>query len=86
VYVSSMGHGNVIQGKNGMTVGLECSQLQGINACAFLKGLSNDSPWFSGVLAQGLALPGPIAAVLLPRPRNSTGACDVVTVASSLWL
>lgn len=68
----------------GNTVGLGCTQAQAINMGAFLRGLEL-SPWFQAVLAHGVALPTPLAAVYTPRPKNTRGLLDQLTIGGVLW-
>jgi hypothetical protein len=68
----------------GDAAGLACSSLQSINASIILGRLELH-PWFVSVLATVPALTSPLARILVPRPKVSTGLCDPTTFNCALW-
>jgi hypothetical protein len=84
VHMQTLVPGCAIIGGVGGVAGLACSQLQMCNACLKLSSLQHE-PWFAAVLANGPDLPGPLATLLVPRPRVSTGICDPLSCNSILW-
>ena len=67
-------------------IGLGCTLVQSLASSAFLRGMELE-PWFTAVLAHDGAnpLPGPLAAVYTPRPRNTKGLLDPVSIGATLW-
>ena len=74
---------SVIGGANG-AVGLVCTALQFGIACVQWRGLEL-LPWFRAVLAHGVPLTGTLATIYMPRPRVSSGLCDMIPFNCALW-
>jgi hypothetical protein len=68
----------------GGAAGLACTSLQYGNA-GIAMGQLELHPWFAAVLATVPALTTPLARILVPRPKVSTGICDPLTFNCALW-
>ena len=75
---------SIIGGATG-TVGLACSQMQSIVSGVILSRLEVTDQYLVAVLAHGNPLPGTLGQVLIPRPRNATGVCDLMPFMCTLW-
>ena len=83
-YLASTNPGSsVIGGANG-AVGLACSARQFGIACMQLRGLELQS-WFQAVLNHGAPLTGTLASIYMPRPRVTSGLCDMIPANCTLW-
>jgi hypothetical protein len=87
VYIQGLVPGTRLLSGPGGTVGLACTNLQ-YGTDAAVLGRLELHPWFVAVLASGAAPPLaiPLAEILVPRPRVSTGDCDVLPIGCVLWL
>lgn len=84
-HVASVVHCRVIGGADGVA-GLACNARQSLEAMAILGNMFFCNPWFRAVLSSGPPLTVPLATLLMPRPRVSTGECEVLRVEGSpLW-